>query len=160
MHLNQCYLWCSTANIPRGDFREETQRKPLPKIAKNRAELEFGQVMASQNYGASTSLINCGNVQKWSTRSLNRGKIMGIQVFPSSWWPKPRRDEPDGSVIPRSSKKKIRDRPTAKKAVKFNIWRVKNPDLNKIKRKFLRRQESSFYFGASTVRTTLNSTLI
>ena len=97
---------------------------------------------------------------KWSTRSLNRGKIMVIQLSPSSWWPKPRRDEPDGSIIPRSRKKKIRDRPTAKKAVKFNLWRVKNPDLNKIKRKFLRRQKFSFYFGASTVRTTLNSTLI
>ena len=35
-----------------------------------------------------------------------------------------------------------------------------NPDLNKIKRKFLRRQKFSFYFGASIVRTTLNSTLI
>ena len=136
MHSNQCYLWVSNPSFPRGDFREETQRKPLPKIAKNRAELEFGQVMASQNYGASTSLINCGNVQKWSTRSLNRGKIMVIQLSPSSWWPKPRRDEPDGSIIPRSRKKKIRDRPTAKKAVKFNLWRVKNPDLNKIKRTF------------------------
>ena len=63
IHSNQCYLWVSNPSFPRGDFREETQRKPLPKIAKNRAELEFGQVMASQNYGASTSLINCGNVQ-------------------------------------------------------------------------------------------------
>lgn len=54
----------STANSSRGDLREETHRKPLPKIAKNRAELEFGQVMASQNHGASTSLINYRTVRK------------------------------------------------------------------------------------------------
>ena len=54
----------STANSSRGDLREETHRKPLPKTAKNRVELEFGQVMASQNHGASTSLINYRTVRK------------------------------------------------------------------------------------------------
>ena len=48
--LKPVLFYSCRRNIPCGDFREETQRKPLPKIAKNRAELEFGQVIASQNY--------------------------------------------------------------------------------------------------------------
>ena len=34
MHLYQCHLMSCRCSLPRGDIREETQRKPLPKNAK------------------------------------------------------------------------------------------------------------------------------
>ena len=84
-------------------------------------------------------------------------KLWKIQLSTSSWWPKPRRDEPDGSIIPKRRKKKIRDRPIPRRKQLSSTSGGLNPDLNKTKRKFFETSKKfSFYFGASTVRTTLN----